>query len=176
MIRQARRHESALISSLAIRSKRHWGYDEPQMRIFAGELTLTPDDIESRPVYVLETEAGDLVGFFALADRTPGDGVRLGLDERQSQDWLSDAIELEHLFVDPDQLRMGHGRRLLASALRVAARTGARFLIVQSDPDAAGFYEANGFDRLHEIPSSIPGRALPLFRCPLEPPPHSSPT
>jgi hypothetical protein len=46
----------------------------------------------------------------------------------------------------------------------VVGIVGVGSLVIQSDPNAAGFYEALGSVREREIPSIIPGRTIPYFR------------
>lgn len=43
------------------------------------------------------------------------------------------------------------------------ARLGASGLLVQSDPNAEGFYAVHGGEVVERIPSSIAGRSLPLL-------------
>jgi GNAT superfamily N-acetyltransferase len=66
------------------------------------------------------------------------------------------------LFVAPDVLRSGLGRRLWAHLEDTARAAGARRLEVDSDPHAEGFYLAMAMRRIGDAPSgSIPGRMLP---------------
>jgi hypothetical protein len=47
----------------------------------------------------------------------------------------------------------------------VAAASGYRSLFIESDPNAAGFYEKMGGQLVgHRPVPSIPGRKLPLYR------------
>lgn len=141
-IRPAAASEAALISSLAIRSKAHWGYGEDRMRVFRDELTLTPDEVVAGDAHVAEVE-GVVRGFYTL--------TRIA----------AETVELEHLFVDPDVLRGGLGRTLLEHAVDRARGRGFSRMTVQSDPNAEGFYAAAGFRKLRDLPTSIPGRTLP---------------
>ncbi len=143
-IRLARPAEAAEISSLAIRSKAHWGYTPAQMKRFAEELTLTSDLLALRDAHVLEAE-GSIVGFYTLV---PHGGA---------------SVELEHLFVEPDLLRGGFGAKLLQHARERAAERGFLRMVIQSDPNAEGFYRAHGAELVMNIPTSIPGRTLPLM-------------
>lgn len=71
--------------------------------------------------------------------------------------------ELEHIFVEPSHLSQGYGRSLFEHAAALARAEGFVELVIQSDPNAAGFYHALGARLLREIPSSIPGRSIPTF-------------
>ena len=144
MIRPADPEEARVISALAVRSKAHWGYSPQQMSVFARELDISPTDVATHRAHVLE-EDGQIVGFYTLAPRADGE------------------VELEHLFVEPSGLRRGSGAALFRHACAVAREAGFRRLVIQSDPNAAGFYLSVGADLERYIPSSVPGRELPLF-------------
>ena len=143
-IRPARPDEAPLLSALAQRSKAHWDYSAAQLAVFREELTLRPRDLAAGDAFVIE-QAGVPRGFYTLA---PVEG----------------GVELEHLFVDPKVLRCGLGRRLWEHAVARARAAGHASLLIQSDPNAAGFYEALGARKERDIPTSIPGRTLPLMR------------
>ena len=114
------------------------------MTTFRSELTLAPDDIEPHRAHVLECDE-EIVGFYTL----------LSLEGKE--------VELEHLFVDPECLRQGHGRTLFAHACECARGGGFTRVVSQSDPNAAGFYTVLGAKLLRQIPSSIEGRTIPYF-------------
>ena len=59
-IRRARGREAAALSALAMRSKAHWGYDAAFMAACRAELTLTPEGIAARPVFVCEADTSAL--------------------------------------------------------------------------------------------------------------------
>lgn len=143
-IRAARPDESAAISSLAFRSKSHWGYSSEQMEVFRGELTLTPEQVLADLAHIYEQD-GTVVGFYTLASTSKSE------------------IELEHIFVSPDTFKVGIGRQLFEHACDMARTFGFTTLVIQSDPNAAGFYVALGATLERQIPSSIPGRTLPCF-------------
>jgi len=144
IVRPARPDEAAELTALTLLSKAHWGYPPQQMAVFRGELTFTPATLLDRRAHVLE-EAGQVVALYTLL----GQGQEL---------------ELEHLFVHPDHLGRGHGKRLFQHACQMARAAGAVVLTIKSDPHAAGFYRAMGATAAGEIPSSIPGRSIPTFR------------
>jgi GNAT superfamily N-acetyltransferase len=56
-----------------------------------------------------------------------------------------DACELDGLFVEPDRMRSGVGRRLVEDAKRIAGERGATRIDVVANPQAVAFYEAVGF-------------------------------
>jgi GNAT superfamily N-acetyltransferase len=145
VIRPARPDEAAHLSDLAFRSKGYWPYDAAFLEACRAELTLTPEYIDTHPVYLCETE-GRIVGFYALDDQPPGG-------------------ELDDLFVEPDAIGQGYGKRLFLHATETAKRRGWSFMRIESDPHAEPFYLAMGAIRVGEVPSgSIPGRVIPLCR------------
>ena len=75
-------------------------------------------------------------------------------------------MQLEHLWIRPDQMGKGIGRLLLTHALAEAERSGADVVVIESDPNAAGFYRRMGAVRVGEIQAAMPGapdRVLPLL-------------
>jgi GNAT superfamily N-acetyltransferase len=145
MIRGAQPEDAPALSDLAFRSKAYWGYSNEFMDACGDELSIAADDLARQPTYVLERD-GVPIGFYSL--------VPLG----------SGRVELGHLFVAPDEIGRGHGRRLLAHAAAEARRRGWDVLVIQGDPHAIPFYERCGAVRVGASASaSIPGRSLPLF-------------
>ena len=148
-IRRARPEEASALSALAWRSKAHWGYDAAFLEACRADLTLSVHDVATSLVYVLDDEQG-VAGFYRLRGR-------------------GDDAELADLFVAPEAIGRGHGRRLWEHAVATARRLGYRRLVLQSDPHAEGFYRAMGAERAGESPSTVfPGRRLPLMRYRLE--------
>ena len=150
-IRPARPEEADAVSALAIRSKAHWDYTAEQMAVFRDELTMGPDELRANHAHVAEAD-GVLLGFFTLCPAEEGA-----------------ALELQHLFVDPDRLARGTGTRLFQKACAVAVSLDETRLVIMSDPNAAGFYQKLGCTLEREIPSSIPGRTIPYFSLRLAP-------
>ncbi|MFJ3792106.1 GNAT family N-acetyltransferase [Kitasatospora sp. NPDC090091] len=143
-IRPARPEEAALLSAIALRSKAYWGYDEAFMAACREELTLDPAAIERRRTAVAEAD-GRVLGFVTLVGAPPQG-------------------ELGMLFVDPDSIGRGVGRRLVDHVRERAGVLGFRRLTIDADPNAEPFYLAMGATRIGTTPSeSIPGRELPLL-------------
>jgi predicted N-acetyltransferase YhbS len=143
VIRRARRDELDALSDLARRSKAVWGYSEQFMAACHDELTVTEAELDE--VFVLEV-GGAVIGFYSL------------------QPVSTTRTELGHLFVEPSELRRGHGRRLMADAIERARAAGCTILIIQGDPHTVDFYLAVGARKVGvRASASIPGRVLPLF-------------
>ena len=144
-LRQAAADEIEALAALAFRSKAHWGYDPAFMDACRDELGVTPAQIVAGRVVVAQIDA-QTAGFAAIEP----------LGELR--------YDLTHLFVDPDWLRRGVEPRLLAAVCEQIAKAGGAVLEVQSDPNAAGFYRAEGGQPAGCDESlSIPGRMLPCF-------------
>jgi GNAT superfamily N-acetyltransferase len=142
-IRPARPDEADALSALAQRSKANWGYDRDFLDAVRGVLTFTAADVERGSIYVLERE-GELSGVYRLTGNPP-DG------------------ELSDLWLDPNAIGRGLGRALFDHALRSAALLGYEALLIESDPNAEGFYLTMGAVRIGEQRSAA-GRMLPLLR------------
>ena len=68
------------------------------------------------------------------------------------------------MFIDPDFIAQGLGKKLLNEALVVAKKHKATSIKLQSEPFAEAFYLANGAVKVGETESgSISGRFLPLL-------------
>jgi len=152
VIRTAKEKDRYILSDLAFRSKAFWGYSPEFMEACRAELSISDKDITNpNRHYVLAESKGMILGFYAVE--------RLSADE----------YELEALFVEPDHIGRGVGRRLIEHAKGYARKGGARSLLIQGDPNAADFYRAGGGVQIGERESdSIPGRYLPEFRISLE--------
>jgi GNAT superfamily N-acetyltransferase len=172
-IRRARPDEAAALSALVLRSKGHWGYDAAFLEACREDLTLSAAEIARDAVFVIAAGDGPPAGYYRVLDRiATSHGPEPGAD--------GDMI-LDALFVAPEAIGRGHGRRLFAHAVALAAAQGARGLTWTSDPHATGFYHAMGARLIGETPSTVfPGRLLPTFRIALplpvdRSPAHSSP-
>jgi GNAT superfamily N-acetyltransferase len=145
MIRRALPEESRLLSELALRSKAHWGYDADFIEACRPLLIFTPDDLANHPFFVAEVQ-GTILGFYSLAE-------------------AAGEVELDTLFVEPDAIGRGYGKRLLRHAADTAAARGFRALLIESDPFAEPFYRAMGAVPVGERRSPLdPERRLPLLR------------
>ena len=142
MVRRARADEAAFLSALAMRSKAHWGYSDEFLEIARPVLTFSEGDITANPVYVLESSQG-VIGMYRLLHALP-QGT------------------LEDLWLDPIAIGSGLGRRLFDHALATAATLGMSSLLIESDPNAEGFYLAMGAARVGQRASAA-GRLLPLL-------------
>ena len=149
VLRTPRAEECPALTSLCLRSKAFWGYDDAFMAACEAELTVSPEDLTTRDIIVLD-EDGTLVGTAQIAVE---DGV----------------ADLLKFFVEPDAIGKGCGARLFAWAVARAKAAGATRINIEADPQAAPFYEHMGAKIVGKAPSeSIPGRFLPVLRYDLD--------
>ncbi|HEU5039333.1 MAG TPA: GNAT family N-acetyltransferase [Gemmatimonadales bacterium] len=144
VIRRATPNEAPLLNALTGRSALFWGY-EPEFLDWEPEsLRVTGELIADSPVFVLE-EDGRVLGYYALLAGPEG--------------WY-----LDKLFVEPDRIGTGRGKRLWRHAMATARGLGAESVTLYADPNAAPFYRAMGATWLREEPTSRPGWNLQVFR------------
>ena len=149
-IRRARSDEADALTALALRAKVRWGYDAEFMELVRDVMSLSSTDVATEEVWALEDGAGRVVGFHRVL--------------------AGDPAEVEDLWVEPDAMGSGHGRRLFEHAAAIARSAGASALELDADPNAQGFYERMGMRRIGETASStFPGRSLPRMRIELRP-------
>ena len=142
-IRAARCSDASVLSSLALRSKAYWNYDAAFMRSVAPLLDFSEVAIELAEIYLLEDDEATL-GFYRLS--------MYGFDPF-----------LDDLWVDPPHIGRGVGKRLWMHALEGARRLNWGHFMIESDPNAEGFYRHMGARRVGERQSPT-GRMLPLLR------------
>jgi predicted N-acetyltransferase YhbS len=125
-IRLAEPAEREALEALQRRSSMH----EPMYR---EQLAAHPDAIELPAEQIA-------AGLVRVAEQ---DGVVVGFAVLFAPD--GDSCELDGLFVEPDRMRTGVGRRLVEDAKRVARERGATRIDVVANPQAVAFYRAVGF-------------------------------
>jgi len=144
-LRPARAVELPHLSDLCFRSKAVWGYDAAFMEACREELTLTDQDLNETRVQVAE----DKDGVIGVVQVVIDDGI----------------AELEKLFIEPNRMHTGAGRRLFDWAIEAAQASGAKQLMIDTDPDAADFYRRMGArDAGTSASVSIPNRQLPRLK------------
>ena len=143
-IERARPEQAVRLSQVASAAKSYWGYPAAWIDLWHNQLTITAAFIAEHEVFVAVNEEDVVVGFYALE----GEG---------------DALQLTHMWVEPQSLRTGVGRRMFRHAVGRAAELGARRIEIESDPHAVGFYTAMGAEtvgqvtyQLHDVPRCLP--------------------
>lgn len=148
-IRKAEPSEAPVLSQLAHLAKAFWGYSSEFMAAFDEELSYNVDDLNNdRYTFRVGTEDGNIRGFYALDLDTGSD----------------DSVEMIALFVEPTALGRGMGRRLFEHSVQRARKSGAKIMMIHSDPYAEKFYLKMNAKNVGTVPSgSIEGRELPLM-------------
>ena len=82
---------------------------------------------------------------------------------------IDGGLDLEDLFVEPDRMRRGVGRRLVEDLLDAARAEGVEHVWVTANPHAMAFYTAVGFvpdgtasTRVRTRPATPPRRTRPV--------------
>lgn len=143
MLRRPRPAEWRQVTALVRRSKAHWGYSPDFLAHFAPSLRVDPRTLATADCWVA-----------ARGRRLAGYAAR-----RRGR--------LDDLFVAPEAMGAGLGRRLLARMAVGARAAGHRCLVLDADPFAAGFYHRLGARTVGWTPSPWPGdpdRRLPRMR------------
>jgi GNAT superfamily N-acetyltransferase len=141
--RRALPEEADALTELTIASKAHWGYDDAFMQKARPDLVITPGYLQANECWVADDD-GQPIGWFSLVE-VPG------------------SLLLDNFFLLPGRIGSGVGRRMWQQALTRAAENGADRLTLESDPNAAGFYERMGARRTGSVTAPSTGRELPLY-------------
>ena len=144
-IRRARPEEAATLSQIALAAKRHWGYPERWMEIWKPQLTFSPEYFEASESWVAEINNAP-IAFYTLL-------------EKDGNAWM------DNLWVSPEFIGKGIGKRLLLHALELSRGRGDRKMQLEADPNAVGFYEKMGMQKVGERVSELEGRPriLPIM-------------
>ena len=142
---RASSEHAPVLSAIAWKAKASWGYPADWLEEWRDQLTMTPEFIAANPTFAARIDER-IVGFHALL---------------QSKDKL----RLEHLWILPEWMGQGIGRRLFAHAAEQAIMHGAPCLTIEADPHAEAFYLHLGALRIGLTTSEIKGRSreLPLL-------------
>jgi N-acetylglutamate synthase-like GNAT family acetyltransferase len=129
-IRRAIPDDCEALKTLARSAKGYWQYSSDYMEAWDYDQGITPEFIVRYTVRcaVLDRK---IIGFYAYS--TEGK-IR----------------ELKHLWVAPEHIGAGVGRRLLLDAIEKLRGAGVRRLQIVADPHAEGFYRRMGALRLAE--------------------------
>lgn len=145
-IRPAAPADVPRLTEIAFAAKRHWGYPEGWLERWREALTVIPGYVARGTTFVAAVDA-EIVGFGAL-------------------EFAGAEATIEHLWVLPDWMGRGIGRRLFAHAEALARARGATGLMIESDPHAEAFYRRMGATTIGRTPAHMDGveRYLPVMR------------
>lgn len=144
-IRKVRPEEADVMTRIALSAKAYWGYPDRWMEIWEPQLTFSPEYFEENESWALEADNAP-AGFYTLR-------------EKDGNSWI------ENLWVLPEFMGKGIGRRLFLHAAARSRQMGHLVLQLEADPNALGFYEKMGMrkvgERLYEVEGHL--RFLPLM-------------
>jgi GNAT superfamily N-acetyltransferase len=129
-LRRAIPIDSIVITNITIAAKRHWNYPEKWIQHWLSALTISPDYIEENEVWM------------AVVDDTPA--AYYSFKQEDGDLWL------DNLFVLPEYMGQGIGRKLFQHALEGSRIRGASILKIEADPNAQSFYEKMGARKVGE--------------------------
>lgn len=159
IIRNAETGEAETLTELSFASKAIWNYPAEYFEVWKDELTITPDYIAQNKVFVAENAAFGcgqrIIGYLSI--------TKVENDFFAGKVFVSQGYWLEHLFIHPDFIGKGIGRKLVNFAKDFCCKNGIRCLRIFSDPHAGGFYEKIGAGFIGESPSSIEGRNVQTY-------------
>jgi GNAT superfamily N-acetyltransferase len=142
-IRRAEAIEAPELTAIAFAAKRHWGYPETWIDLWADELSIDGRYIDGNWVF-LASDGARTLGWCAIS-------------EQGGECWL------DYCWVLPDAAGRGIGRALVSRAFHLAAELKWSTLKVVADPNAEAFYCKLGFRRIGDRPSVPTGRRLPVL-------------
>ncbi|MDP9098527.1 MAG: GNAT family N-acetyltransferase [Verrucomicrobiota bacterium] len=142
---RAKPEDAEALTQIAHSAKRHWGYPERWMEAWREILTMRPGFIAANVAYCA-MEEDNVVGFYVLTTE-------------------SDGIHLDHLWIIPAAMRRGIGRALFEHAVNQARAADFDLIKIEADPNAEGFYERMGAQRIGTNVRELEGekRELPLM-------------
>ena len=144
-IRRALPEEADVLTQIALSAKAHWGYPDPWMEIWTPQLTFSPEYFEENESWLC-VDNEKPIAFYTL-------------QEKNAKAWLG------NLWVQPEYIGKGVGKRLFLHATELARQRGYKILQLEADPNAVGFYEKMGMHKIGERHSEIEGqpRRLPIM-------------
>jgi N-acetylglutamate synthase-like GNAT family acetyltransferase len=149
-IERALTEDHLALTELTKKSKAFWKYDEQQMKEWTN-CSITPEYILNNETYKLVLH-DKIVGYYSLTKISPKTAM------------------LDNLFVSPEFIRNGFGKRLVADVLKKAAESQYSSIIFHSDPYAELFYKNLGFIKTGEVPTAAKDRFLPIMQIPISGP------
>jgi len=144
-IRRGLPNEADVLSHIAFSAKAHWGYPQRWMEIWKPQLTFSPKYFEENESWAAEIDSRP-IAFYTL-------------QEKNGKAWI------ENLWVFPEYMGMGIGKKLFLHALSRSRQNGYLVLQLESDPNAVKFYEKMGMVKVGEAnyPIENQQRILPVM-------------
>ena len=140
-IKRASAEQAEALTKIAIAAKSHWGYPQRWIEIWLPILEVSEEYISKHEVW-MAVDNDRPIGFYSL-----------------------EGNEIGGLWVLPEFIGHGIGKVLFQHAIKQCSKLGYDKLIIESDPNAVGFYEKMGAKRVGESLSEIDEslRVLPIL-------------
>ena len=155
MIRAAKCSDAGILTKISFESKGYWGYPKAFFDVWADELTISSDYIQSNDVFVVETE-GAIVGYYSI--------VELKNDMDVAGIRINKGFWLDHMFVESSSIGKGIGTKMFEHVRERCRLRGITELGILADPNSRGFYEIMGCEYKGEYLSTIENRTTPFLQ------------
>ena len=144
-IRRASPEDAEQLTQITISSKRYWNYPENWIQAWLASLTITSEYILANETWVAVVNE-KCVAYYSLK-------------------YDDEYLWLDNLWVLPEFMGRGIGRRLFHHALERSRARGESVLKIEADPNAQSFYERMGAHKVGEHRSMVDGqtRVLPIM-------------
>ena len=144
-IRKAMPDQAGLLTTVTLAAKRYWNYPESWIQAWLPSLTVTSEYILANETW-MAVEGEKCLGYYSLKQ----DGESMWLD---------------NLWILPEFMGQGIGKRLFQHALERSHVLGVTTLKIESDPNAQSFYEKMGALKIGEHHTEVEGhpRVLPVL-------------
>lgn len=136
-------HDLPTLNTISVSSKKYWGYPEAWIEKWMDDLCLDESKLAHQNVLILE-EKNQALGFCSIVEN--------GKD-----------YEILHLWVLPEFIGKGYGKKLLEETIKRYTKNH-KPILVEADPNAEPFYKSQGFVTYDKIESLPKGRFLPLMK------------
>lgn len=137
-LRAAKADDLMFINGIIETAVMSWELPERVKRLSLPNYRYAADHFDTLSLHLaLEKETGDVLGVMACGapaeEDVPADRT---------------ALLLHGIYVDPVNHREGIGKKLVAHAVKAARKADVEGVLVKAQPDALGFFESVGFERL----------------------------
>ena len=177
LIRRASPEDAEQLTHVTVASKRHWGYPETWIQLWLPELTFSPEYVSQNEVWMAVVDKTPVAYYslklqpviaripVSLTKQSPS--MIRGLLRRGEHPPRNDGndIWLDNLWVLPEHMGQGIGKQLFQHALERSRLRGESILKIEADPNAQGFYEKMGAQKVSEHQYELDGqlRVLPVM-------------